>query len=217
MGMPTLYVLYSLKKQKKNHSIYGVKKFHSLRSEFHSILTPLVKWKFVTYNKWNLVRFTRYSLQKMWSLTSLPREWRQWQFLLESRSATLLSPSSKTLSDAYFKERLLEYDSLQLARGQDKNIKLWSYARSDTSISITSEASERSPLEITYISMSQKVICEEHFCFCSSLFYFNFQNMLGGSPPPPVLFTNFLFLLVLLSLLLLLSLLPLFLSLLVLS
>ena len=29
------------------HSIYGVKKFHSLRSEFHSILTPL-EWKFTT-------------------------------------------------------------------------------------------------------------------------------------------------------------------------
>ena len=29
------------------HSIYGVKKFHSLRSEFHSILTP-VEWKFTT-------------------------------------------------------------------------------------------------------------------------------------------------------------------------
>ena len=29
------------------HSIYGVKKFHSLRSEFHSILTP-EEWKFTT-------------------------------------------------------------------------------------------------------------------------------------------------------------------------
>ena len=29
------------------HSIYGVKKFHSLRSEFHSILTP-VEWKVTT-------------------------------------------------------------------------------------------------------------------------------------------------------------------------
>ena len=29
------------------HSIYGVKKFHSLRSEFHSILTP-AEWKFTT-------------------------------------------------------------------------------------------------------------------------------------------------------------------------
>ena len=46
----------SLKKKKKKkkkkiewiiHSIYGVKRFHSLRSEFHSILTP-VEWKFTT-------------------------------------------------------------------------------------------------------------------------------------------------------------------------
>ena len=60
------------------HSIYGVKIFHSLRSEFHSILTP-VEWKFNILNEWNLVRFTRYSLQKEWSLRSLPREWPQWR------------------------------------------------------------------------------------------------------------------------------------------
>ena len=29
------------------HSIYGVKRFHSLSSEFHSILTP-GEWKFTT-------------------------------------------------------------------------------------------------------------------------------------------------------------------------
>ena len=44
--------LYSLKKKKKKvewiiHSIYGVKRLHSLRSEFHSILTP-VEWEFTT-------------------------------------------------------------------------------------------------------------------------------------------------------------------------
>ena len=60
------------------HSIHGVKKFHSLRSEFHSILTP-VESENSLLNEWNLVRFTRYSLQKKWSLTSLPREWPQWQ------------------------------------------------------------------------------------------------------------------------------------------
>ena len=48
------------------HSIHGVKKFHSLRSEFHSILTS-VEWKFRLLNEWNLVRFTQYSLQKKWS------------------------------------------------------------------------------------------------------------------------------------------------------
>ena len=30
------------------HSIYGVKKFHSLRSEFHSILTPVVNIHYST-------------------------------------------------------------------------------------------------------------------------------------------------------------------------
>ena len=40
--------LYSLKKiDWMIHSIYGVKKFNSLRSEFHLILTP-VEWKFTT-------------------------------------------------------------------------------------------------------------------------------------------------------------------------
>ena len=29
------------------HTMYGVKKFHSLRSEFHSILTP-VEWRVTT-------------------------------------------------------------------------------------------------------------------------------------------------------------------------
>ena len=41
------------------HSIYGVKRFHSLSSEFHSILTP-VQWKCTTQGlEWNLVRFTQ--------------------------------------------------------------------------------------------------------------------------------------------------------------
>ena len=41
--------LLSTKKNQVNNSLhlYEVKKFHSLRSEFHSILTP-VEWKFTT-------------------------------------------------------------------------------------------------------------------------------------------------------------------------
>ena len=44
-----IFIKYSLKQSSElfNPSMYGVKKFHSLRSEFHSILTP-VEWKCTT-------------------------------------------------------------------------------------------------------------------------------------------------------------------------
>ena len=61
------------------HSIYGVTKFHSLRSEFHSILTP-VEWKFTTQRVESSPVHSIFTPdQKKWSPTSLPREWRQWQ------------------------------------------------------------------------------------------------------------------------------------------
>ena len=62
----------------------------------------------------------------------------------------------KTVSDAYFGQRLLEYDFLQMARGKTI-ISSVKHAVSDTLIIIISE---RAPLEMTYISMSPKVICE---------------------------------------------------------
>ena len=57
------------------HSIYGVKKFHSLSSEFHSILT-LGEWKFTNQRVESRPVHSIYSLQKKWSLTSLSGEWK---------------------------------------------------------------------------------------------------------------------------------------------
>ena len=66
----------------------------------------------------------------------------------------------KNVSDAwYFEQRLLEYDFLQIAMGQDDNIELWAWRFRYIHLII----SERAPLEMTYISMSPKAfICEEN-------------------------------------------------------
>ena len=62
----------------------------------------------------------------------------------------------KTVSDAYFGQRLIEYDFLQIPRGKTITSS-FEHAFSDTFILIISE---QAPLEMTYISMSPKVICE---------------------------------------------------------
>ena len=62
----------------------------------------------------------------------------------------------KTVSDGYFGQRFLEYDFLQIPRGKTITSS-FEHAVSDTFILIISE---RAPLEISYISMSPKVIGE---------------------------------------------------------
>ena len=62
----------------------------------------------------------------------------------------------KKVSDAYFGQRLLEYDFLQIPRGKTITSS-FEHAVSDTFNLIISE---RAPLEMTHISMSPKVICE---------------------------------------------------------
>ena len=68
----------------------------------------------------------------------------------------ILSPKKEEVSDAYIGQRLLEYDFLQITRGKTITSS-FEHAVSDTFILIISE---RAPLEMTYISMSPKVICE---------------------------------------------------------
>ena len=68
------------------HSIYGVKKFHSLRSEYHSILTP-VEWKFTSQWVESRLVHSIFTPKEVIILTLLPiREWRQrqieWKFTL---------------------------------------------------------------------------------------------------------------------------------------
>ena len=59
------------------HSIYGVKKFHPVRSEFHSILTP-VEWSFTT--QWVEYRPVHSIFSPKEMITEVtPREWPQWQ------------------------------------------------------------------------------------------------------------------------------------------
>ena len=58
-----------------------------------------------------------------------------------------------------FGQRLLEYDFLQIAREQDDRENIGSFKHVFQIIFIIL-FSERAPLEMTYISMSSKVICE---------------------------------------------------------
>ena len=90
-------LLLSKKKEWIIHSIYGVKRFHSLRSEFHSILT-LVEWKFTTQQaesrpvhsiftpKEVITEVTQW--QKEWKFTPfLKREKREtWTTIIKCRS-----------------------------------------------------------------------------------------------------------------------------------
>ena len=68
------------------YSIYGVKIFHSLRSEFHSILTP-VEWKFTTQRvKSRPVHSIFIPKEVITDVTTqgVKTEWIEW-FLLESK------------------------------------------------------------------------------------------------------------------------------------
>ena len=75
--------LYSLKKIKWIiHSIYGVNRFHSLRSEYHSILTP-GEWKFTTQRvKSRPVHSIFTPKEVITDVTKYPIEWIDWFFLL---------------------------------------------------------------------------------------------------------------------------------------
>ena len=80
-----LFKYYSLKKKIEwiIHSIYGMKKFHSLRSEFHSILTPCSNGVKIYYStsgisSGSLDIYSKRSDHWHHHYT-LYREWRQWQ------------------------------------------------------------------------------------------------------------------------------------------
>ena len=60
------------------HSIHWVKKIHSFRNKFHSILTP-AEWKFINQRVESRPIHSIFTLKYVAILTSFPRVWRQWQ------------------------------------------------------------------------------------------------------------------------------------------
>ena len=88
------------------HSIYGVKRFHSL-SEFHSILTP-VEWKFITQRVKSRPVHSIFTPKVITEVTTqgVKIKWIQWFFFfnnIETESCGM--PWSPTSPDMALKER----------------------------------------------------------------------------------------------------------------
>ena len=79
-----------------------------------------------------------------------------WKGGVQGRGKFAFNWSPKKVSDACFGQRFLEYHFLQIAGGKTITSS-FKHAVSDIFIIMFSE---RAPLEMTYISMSPKVICE---------------------------------------------------------